>query len=418
MEDKINELKSLFPSLNFEKVERRVVIAPGNVELRTHYLVKGLRGNEELTLSVLREENLEDIKRLLEKNVFVFKDFLAIYYDGKVEILLSPIRSASLLNLWDRETRTLVEAEMYYHETKITATIVSNPPNTLLSLLARRIRFSRYELVFRRPTILILHNLSHPTRAGIVTDTRNILNSILFDIEYSYSLAFETVNIENLIRRSLGRRRVRTELPEEAINLVYKKYIPELIEYFHIGYKVDYLPFKYMCYFHIIEYFSDRSAYQVVAQQIKNIILKPDFHLKMSDYVNQAINVFKKETDKYTTDKIKINRVLRQFIDMSELKEYFESLNILDHFAQSATLHCSKPLVLPAVDFSSENNFYDTLARRIYSLRCSIVHSNPDFDESKAVPFVPSPENIEVLRKDIDMVSEVARTIITKSAEP
>src|SRR5918912_871909 len=112
MEDKINELKSLFPSLNFEKVERRVVIAPGNVELRTHYLVKGLRGNEELTLSVLREENLEDIKRLLEKNVFVFKDFLAIYYDGKVEILLSPIRSASLLNLWDRETRTLVEAEM------------------------------------------------------------------------------------------------------------------------------------------------------------------------------------------------------------------------------------------------------------------------------------------------------------------
>jgi hypothetical protein len=50
---------------------------------------------------------------------------------------------------------------------------------------------------------------------------------------------------------------------------------------------------------------------------------------------------------------------------------------------------------------------------RIYKLRCSIVHSNPDFDEKKAIPFVPSATNLQKLAHEITLIEEVAKMIIT-----
>src|SRR5699024_9124286 len=126
------------------------------------------------------------------------------------------------------------------------------------------------------------------------------------------------------------RRRQRfSDIPKEKINLVFKKYIPELIQYFHLAEKVDYLPFKFICYYHIIEYFSDKSAYHLVSNEVKKLLLKPDFHINTDSYVNQAINLFKKENDKYTGDKVKIERVIKQFIDREDLKESLTQLELI-----------------------------------------------------------------------------------------
>lgn len=80
-------------------------------------------------------------------------------------------------------------------------------------------------------------------------------------------------------------------------------------------------------------------------------------------------------------------------------------------------LNVQKPLKLPKVDFNSDSNFFGNLTKRIYSVRCSIVHSNPDFDETKAIPFVPTTKNMEILRMEIELVLQISRTIIIGSKE-
>jgi len=279
LEEKIKQLQQSFPNLVFEKKDSILHLPTGETKTIIFYLVNGLRGNEELLLVVRKEEDLDNIAELLEKKVLVFKDFLAIHYDDKVEVLLSSIRPSPAIFSWDRELERLIEAKIHYYRNEVTASITNGSTGALLPLLVKHIRRAR-TFHPRRSPILTLSNLTKPTSDGIIADTRNILNSLLFDIEYSYDIAFETVNAANFIRKHPDVRRVRNEIPSDVINFVYKKYIPELIEYFHIGLKVDYLPFKYICYFHIIEYFSDRSAYKLVAQQIRNLILKPDFHIK------------------------------------------------------------------------------------------------------------------------------------------
>lgn len=146
-------------------------------------------------------------------------------------------------------------------------------------------------------------------------------------------------------------------------------------------------------------------------------MIKPDFHINTDKYINQAINFLKVESTKYTSDKIKLRRVINQFIDKDNLIEYLKTIELYDYFQQPVSFDCIKQLELPAIDFSNDSKFEETITSRIYIMRCSIIHSNPDFEESKAIPFSATPSNLLKLKTEIDLIYEIVRTIILESAE-
>ncbi len=418
MQKKVKAFEEEFKSLKIESKDYHYILGPNEEEKGTIYYVSGLNGNSGLQLYFETPEELEELSEILRKKLFVFNDFLAIKYDNTIEVLLTAISFRTSLRNYDRredEDFKVIEIGLNYHKNELDISLEIGDKNKILPNFTNYIRGgSRY---LRRPIILKINNYTKPTSEGIENDTRNIINSVLFDIEFNYEIALETINIEGLLRRGMRRRRKQNDLPKEKINLVFKKYIPELIQYFHIAEKVDFIPFKFICYYHIIEYFSDKSAYHLVSNEVKKILLKPDFHLKTDHYVTTAINLFKKENDKYTGDKIKVERVFKQYISREEIKEILTEIELLDHFSKELTLDCNKPLKLPAINFENDGNFFAELTKRIYSVRCSIVHSNPDFDESKAVPFNPTPNNIEKLRVETELIMEIARKIIVDTKE-
>jgi hypothetical protein len=418
MEEILKKYKENFPELLIEAKDYHYKFLDGREESGTYYIITGFEGNKDIQLRFDSQEEANRVYELAEKKPYIFPDFLAVRCGDVIEVLLTSITFR--MNFRNAENdegsyTKFLELSLPYYKNDLLIEFEEgqNEENTLPKILEFVRGGGRYSR--RRSTILKIHNYKKPTSEGVVNDVRNIINSVLFDVECSYDLAFETVNIEGLLRSPIRRHRKRNELPNEPINLVYKKYIPELIQYFHTAEKVDFLPFKYITYYHILEYFSDKSAYKVVSDEVKKLLLKPDFHTKTNHYINQAVNIFKKENEKHTTDKIKIERVLNQFVNRQELKETLSDYEIIGHFEKELILDCSKPLVLPAIDFDKEQNFYNNLTKRIYSLRCSIVHSNPDFDESKAIPFSPTPNNIEILRYEMEMIAEIARNIIIES---
>lgn len=420
MEEIIKKFKDNFSELTITPKDYHFKWTDGTEESGTTYFVNGFDGNKEIQLTFETEEDANKLYGLIEHKPFIFPDFLAIKCNDVIEVLLKPISFRTRLRNVDSEDDSHTEflelgLPFYKNDLKIVFEVGKNEESTLPKLLNFVRGGKRYSRT--RSTILKIYNYKKPSSEGIENDVRNILNSVLFDIEFSYELAFETVNIESLLRRGIRRRKKRNELPNEKIDLVYKRYIPELIQYYHTAEKVDFLPFKFITYYHILEYFSDKSAYKVVSEEVKRLLLKPDFHIKTNQYINQAINIFKKENDKHTTDKIKIERVLKEFVDREELKEFLIDSELLEHFEQELILDCTKPLKLPAIDFDKDGGFFNNLTKRIYSLRCSIVHSNPDFDESKAIPFQPTPGNLEILRFEIEMIAEIARRIIIESKE-
>jgi hypothetical protein len=414
----IDQFKKENPNI---KIENRTINIFNNkntsIEKREQHIITGLKGNEKLELIIEKDGDFDILNEILKIEPIFFGDFLAIHYENTVEILLSQVSGKSIYSNDDNdEDYTFYKATLDYYYNNLDITLQISEHDNFLPYLYSYIK-GRTRIYRRQKLVMKIENFITPTNEGIESDIRNIVNSVLFDFEYNHGIAFETISSEGIARINFRKNRKYLPLPKEKIHLVFKKYIPELIQYFHIAENVDYLPFKYICYYHILEYMSDKSAYSVVADEIKKIMLQPDFHHKTNKYVSNAVAIFKKETEKHSGDKYKIERVLKQFINRNEIIEGLDEIEIRAFFEKERNLDCKKPLKLSAINFEDDNNFFSGITKRIYALRCSIVHSNPDFDETKAIPFVPTPRNLESLRLDIELIALIARKIIVETKE-
>lgn len=415
MKDLIEEFARKHPELKVEQEEFTYVINEDGAEKTNVYcMVSGFPGNENVTLALREPDDFKSMEGFLAAEPQILKELVGCRIADSIHVLLSPVSRHLSPMYWRREELPPISIKSHYFGNTLMVTIAAQKDDAPFPFLIEHARQLRRR--WRNPLVATITGLAKPTDAGIESDIRAVLNSLLFDIEYTYGVGWETASFDSLQFPRFRRRRRYHELPNEELAIVFKDYIPELLEYYHAGEKVDYLPFKYVCYFHVLEYFSDKSAYQVVSQAIRAMLLRPDFHESVETYVNRAIQLVKKESERNITDKIKVTRVLRQYTTPDEVQSYLEEVGLFEHFEKDCVMQCAKPLTLPALDFSSENSFYETLTRRIYSLRCSIVHSNPDFEDSKAIPFVPRADNLELLRMEIELLSEIARSVVVKSA--
>ena len=416
MHEVIQELIGTFHEVTAEAYEE--VISP---RLKfSGYKVKSTSWNEGLVLDVSDEEDVNNLRELLNARAIPFSRIVGVTAVNITEVLLRPVNKYTIAQTTgdaSHERRvSLFTVNLNYYGDALRLEIEVGNTESIAYRFLRVLphRFMRART--KRPYSLSITNLTNPAKQFKENEVIDLARSVLFDIEYTYGTSFEILTIDPAIALFPKTRRFRS-LPEEPIELVYKRYIPELIEYFHAGLSVDFLPFKFLCYYHVIEYFSDKSAFWTVANELRRLLRKPDFHARSNKYVAEALQVFQKEATRIANDKEKIRRVLQQYIKAQQLMDSLLELNVLDCFEKEVTFDCSKSLTLPAIQFGNEQKFYETLTKRIYPLRCSIVHSNPDFDLQKAVPFKRTRENLARLAIEVVLLNEIARQIIAEADE-
>jgi hypothetical protein len=410
-----DEFKKKYPTASLEEVNDVEYEEDSNgdeIEVpTTYYVVKKLAVFDDLALRIHPTE-FERLDQIVGSKPELFKEVLGAKFDKTAEVVLSRVVGPSLFALTPiRDSGEPIKVSTFYRGKPVSVHIYAHSTiDADIAFLSTRIVGGprQYRMYFAVITGL-------QKTGKIEQDAMTVLRSVLFDIEFTYGLALEPTNLDRMKRRTMNARRRTAPLPSEEINLVVKPYTPELIEYYHTAARVDYVPFKFICYFHIIEYFMDKSAHRVVSRRLRQILMRPDFHVNHQEHLNEAIKIFKAETEKNLTDKIKINRVLAEYVRRDEIKAFIDGLNLLDHFSKDHTLNGPRPLKVSGLNFDSDQSFVDSLGKRVYALRCSIVHSNPDFDESKAVPFHASQQNLDFLRNENDLMREIAHKVIVNS---
>lgn len=381
------------------------------------YIITGLPGNNELELYVWSDEVADTLSKLLESKLKFTTGFFSVINSDSVEVLLTPISAkTATASIHSKNAGKgkyqIASINLNYHGNEINILLEGNNDNLLIHKLATYAVGVQAD--YKNKITATISGYKNYTSAGYSNDIRAILTSALFDFEFSYGLGYEPTSIQVFSTNRIKHKKY-APIPESEITLLYKNYIPELIQYLHIAERVDYLPFKFLCYYHIIEYFADKSAYRIISSEVKRMFQKPDFHLMTDNYVAQAVEIFKKENEKLVSDKIKIERVIKQFVTKDELSALAKDAGIDADISKEAVFDGAKPLKLPAVNLVTEGNFYGDLTKRIYAMRCSIVHSNPDFDESKAVPFNPTPINLSKLKLEVSLIAEIAKKVILEN---
>lgn len=381
----------------------------------TYYTLKNLPLLDDLSFKVVSKD-LSRLDSIIESKPEMLKEIFGAKIGKRIEVVLKRVAHGGIpygLGVYAIQQKPIRVSTQSRGKTVSIQIVSRGKSDTDMEFMAQRIVGLPHPA--RGQIVAIVEGLSDSPKAE--ADVKGMLQSVLFDIEATYGLSLEAANLDIIRSTAKGLRSAKIELPREEINLVIKPYIPELIEYYHTAIRIDYVPFKFVCYFHILEYFMDKSAHRSISRRIKQIMMRPDFHAKHSDHISEAIKAFRSETERNLTDKVKINRVISEYVRRDETRSFLERENIAEHFDREGTLTGPRPIRISPLAFESDTSFFDSLAKRVYTFRCSIVHSNPEFDETKAIPFHPNAANIEYLRVENRLMREIARKVIVNSID-
>lgn len=349
---------------------------------------------------------------LLEKCAF-FKEYLGVYVENEFQIILSSNGlSSTFVDIDELLKENPFEMKLVY-KGKLLEIKIFNERQIFIKEAFSHLAWINEK--FRDSPVISISGAVFDGNS-LEEDALDIVNCVIFDLDYMYNVLFEPVKLDSpSLDLSIS---AEDKFPQEIINLSFKRYIPELIEYYRTARKINNLPFKFLCYYYIIEYFLDKSAFIFLSKKLKDYVYKPDFYINLDKYVTEVFHLFQQEAQKNTPDNHKIERVLKEFIELNEIKTVCNQ-DLIDRLNKKVEMkNATNTLELEPILFDTQDNFIKTLTKRIYRMRCSIVHSNPDFDPNKAIPFMPSLENLVKLKAEIELIHEVAKIIIYKSNNP
>lgn len=392
-------------------------------------------GTEYLTCSGFK--NIEDIEFVLDQNEHFRKwlsldfdsiIFLSKYYgflhDGKIEISISrrtrgfgpPLnayfrRIVDGISIDNTDDELIFSWHMNYFNNDLKIYYNENHSDTFKDIFPRLGREHRRFVYRSERDAIFIEGYNFSTVEKLEEDLDEIFTCLFSETYFIFGFIIEPIPIFAMERKVKAIKRQRISIKDFPVEIIYKKYNPELFEYIKSAEGVRYPPFRFFSFFQIIEYYCDRSTYKLFSEKLKEMMLKPDFHFKIDEYLPKAIKLFRSGAPNIVAERKKIYNVLKEFIDIADFKEYFK-----DNKSIATSIVFSNKLELPKIKFDNVNTFLNTLTTRIYKLRNSIVHSNPDYDEERAKPLIPTRADLYSIEDEIELIKYIANRITQKSA--
>jgi len=186
---------------------------------------------------------------------------------------------------------------------------------------------------------------------------------------------------------------------------IFRPIDPVLMEHFSVAVRSDIPTFSYLSYYHVLEHFFERATFRDLSEEIRKIVIKPDFLSKKELYTESIIRILGKRIPKTIPEQDKLFLVLKNLVPFTLVKTW--PSEIISHLSVETRLDGGH--VIPPVSLDDEKKFFSDLANRIYGLRCAIVHSNPDFEERQY--------QIPMTEKNMDVINEENRIMRILAAE-
>jgi len=246
-------------------------------------------------------------------------------------------------------------------------------------------------------------------------DTKEIINFVYFIIFEFYRnqwIMLKLVDTYNISESFIDYRSYniskKSVKPFEVG--IYRYIDPFLLDMIYEG-DITPNPFlKYLSYYRVFEYFYDKSPMGKVINDIRRIIIKPEFASDLEGYTKKIYEIVRNNTSSIReVDKLK-----------NLLVEFIES-NILDKIDNEIAEHIKKRIILdgglelPSIMNKGAVN-WKTCANRIYDLRRAIVHSNPSYRKKNKKPIHYTKKNFEYVWTESNFLRILSVELIGKAS--
>lgn len=342
---------------------------------------------------------------------------ICVYGNNELEILIKSIDSHSLEN-----TISNTNYEIQINETisdKMCIKLIEELPNERIKVLLPTFRLERIsehkdnltifdfiKAIFFGYYSLKIKSISN--NASYI-ELLQLAKSFIFNISLLQNRNFYIVeNVQNLsydLKPNIRRN------PRNNIDIPYRKYIDEVVQYYIDGNAARVPKIKFLSFYNVLEFYFDKVYLDDKCKKIQNIITNPKFnHNNLSHYkkilevfdIKKAKNLEKTNITEF--DSLKL--LIAKYIDLNEFRNF---LNEYRYYIENDAYKIND------TKFSlsdSDENLISKISKRIYQIRNALVHSK----DTENVRYVPRKDDAYIYN-EIELIKYLAEEIIIATSD-
>ncbi|ROS43334.1 hypothetical protein [Amycolatopsis thermoflava] len=199
-------------------------------------------------------------------------------------------------------------------------------------------------------------------------------------------------------------------------DLPKRKYSAEASSLYFYARSADEMPLlQFLAYYQVAEFFFPKYWQIKLVQRVQNILINPTFSSDREEDVLRLIRMIGKTGRRVGSEEEALTQVIESCCGDDDLLEFLEESPEREQFFE-------KSKAIKGVENINKKNknaaLHSQVAKRIYSLRCRVVHSKEDGDEDKIEPLLPFSDEVNRLSFDIDLIEFVARRVLVATSSP
>lgn len=245
-----------------------------------------------------------------------------------------------------------------------------------------------------------------------ITITDNNPDKILEKYANSLFFQFELINESplSLVRR----RRVARFTPKQRST---KAQFPSIeLEkgpmalYWHARDAAQLPMFQFLAYYQSVEYFFPRISRQAAHKKVQSLLKDPSFRATSDQDIEKIFNTIKlTHTGRLGDEKSQLQAVISECLLNKEIKDFIESdADRKAHFTDAK----NNPTSSIRITLNDPQGIMGTTAARLYDIRCKVVHSKNEENDSQTEMLLPNSPESDLLRYDIELMRFVAQKVL------
>ncbi len=284
--------------------------------------------------------------------------------------------------------------------------------------LLRRPMFlrSRFRNVLRPLTIRI-EGVSISNYEQVKSVLEKFANAVFFQLDL---LAGSPMHLAlNREMSSMARPRRRLRFSGEA-NLSFPKYqydAKPMSLYWYASMAEGMPLLQYLAYYQVIEFYFPMFAEKAMHKIVQRMLKDPSFDVNRDIDISRLLASLKPylAKDGFGNEQSALLATVRECVTEQELRDFFaEDESMIDFYKTNSQLISAEKISVE----SSKADIVTQVAKRIYDIRCKIVHTKSSAKSGQSDLLLPFSKEAQYLGFDIELVRFIARKVLIASSRP
>lgn len=232
---------------------------------------------------------------------------------------------------------------------------------------------------------------------------------------------FFQIDLKMHIPLTLQRERSMPQLPygnrskgkRKDIKFPSREYEAQPMSLYWYGRSATGMPLlQFLAYYQVLEFYMPTYSNHDAIAKVRNVIKDPRFDLDKDSQVARILASLRPTSRGYGDERSQLEAVLRSCIQSEELREFYKSTKSRMEFYEND----SKAIALQKIPLrSSSSDLLTETTRRLYEIRCRIVHTK-DHTDHDLQPLLPYSKETAELHFDIALIEFVAISVLVASS--